>query len=160
MAQRCFNTKQYHCLKVWNDFNEKCYKKGDFYSFIKGCLVVMEGHCHGRKKLRFFNTCLFETVSDLRMWKHKTLVFLVLAEPFSVEKTFFGTTSGLNTTVQNIASLIIQNLVSLQCYNFSKQHTFISLFFPQNFPHKLFALVVTITHSLLFTSLKSTGLSR
>ena len=63
-----------------------------------------EAHCHGRKKLQFFKTCLFGTVSDLRMSKHKTLVFLVLPEPFSVEKTFFGTTSGLNTTVQNIAS--------------------------------------------------------
>ena len=34
------------------------------------------------------------------MWKHKTLVLLVLPEPFSVEKNIFETTSGLNTSVK------------------------------------------------------------
>ena len=34
----------------------------------------------------------------------QTLVFLVLSEPSSVQKTIFGTTCGLNTSVYNTAS--------------------------------------------------------
>ena len=84
-----FQHKIISFLKAWNDFSEKCYKKGGFYSFIKDCPVVTEGHCHGRKKVKFFKTCLFGTVYNLQIWKHKTLVFLVLPEPFSVEKKSF-----------------------------------------------------------------------
>ena len=47
----------------------------------------MEGHYHRRKKVRFFKTCLFETYCNLQMRKQKTLFFLVLPEPFFVEKT-------------------------------------------------------------------------
>ena len=72
-------------------------KKGISTALSKIALVVMEGHCHRRKKVWFSKTCLFETVCNIQMWKHKTLVFLVLPEPSSVEKSIFGATSGLNT---------------------------------------------------------------
>ena len=55
--------------------------------------IVNEGKTSDCLKLVYLEVC------NLQMWNYKILIFLVLSEPFSVEKNIFGTTSALNISV-------------------------------------------------------------
>ena len=83
-------TRLKYCLKAWNDFSEKSYKKRDFYSFIKDCLVVTqkdivtEGKMSDFSKLVYSEPCVIYKCENIKL-----LVFLVLLEPFSVKKKCF-----------------------------------------------------------------------
>ena len=149
-----FEHKIVSFLKAWNDFNEKLYKKRDFNRFTKDWLVVTEGHCHRRKNVQILKTCLFGTVVILQMRKYKILFFLVLAEPFSVEKTIFGTTYGLKISIENITSSnCSKSCNSVMTYGFSKQHTCVLPFlFPKAFLRNFSSSYITITHSPILTS--------
>ena len=95
MAQRCFKKKQYYFLKTWNNFSEKCYKKGIYTASPKTAQLSMQEIVKEGKKFDFLKLVYLE---QFVIYKCETQN-LAVPEPFSAEETIFGTTSGLNTSV-------------------------------------------------------------
>ena len=95
-------------------------------------------------------------VCNLQMRKNKIIVFLVLPKLFSLEKTIFATTSGLNTYVQNTASSnCSKSCNSVIPYDFSKQCTCGLPFFTSTFSletfhaHIIFIVCIYCTYILV-----------
>ena len=96
------------------------------------------------------------------MRKNKIIVFLVLPKLFSLEKTIFATTSGLNTYVQNTASSnCSKSCNSVIPYDFSKQCTCGLPFFTPTFSletfhaHIIFIVCIYCTYILFYVSVEN-----